>query len=124
MIQALHAILGTPGDTTKVTILYASSTADEILAKETLDAWAAQFPSRLTIVHVLSREPADSDWAGQRGHIDKPLMERYFPKPSSNCMIFVCGPELSGWYDTFSGSWDADHVTGLLGDMGYTNEMV
>merc|ERR1712137_866823 len=39
MIQAMHAVLGTPEDDTPVVVLYGSQTSDNILAKETLDAW-------------------------------------------------------------------------------------
>ena len=43
MLQALHALLGTPGDATVVDLVYGSKTeADpDILARGTLDAWAA-----------------------------------------------------------------------------------
>ena len=41
MIQALHAILGTEGSGTQVKMIYGSRTEDDILAKDTVDAWAA-----------------------------------------------------------------------------------
>ena len=44
MIQALHAILGSAGDETEVTMLYGSKTVNDILAKETLDAWCESSP--------------------------------------------------------------------------------
>lgn len=66
MIQALHAILGTKGDVTRVTLLYGSRTADGILGKDMLDRWAELFPSRLNVVYVLSNEGSDSSWQGAR----------------------------------------------------------
>ena len=41
MIQALHAILGTDGNGRQVKMIYGNRTEDDILAKETIDAWAA-----------------------------------------------------------------------------------
>ena len=41
MIQALHAILGTEGNSTHVKMIYANRTEQDILAKDTIDAWAA-----------------------------------------------------------------------------------
>ena len=38
---ALHALLGTAGDETEVTLLYSSKTEEDILARAALDAWAA-----------------------------------------------------------------------------------
>jgi cytochrome-b5 reductase len=122
MIQALHAVLGTPGDDTSITMLYASRTLEDILAKQTLDAWSVDYAHQLRVVHVLSREPSSSDWQGLRGHINRTHIEAYFPPPSSDCKIFVCGT--SGFYDTYSGPRQADEVTGLLGDMGYSPEQV
>merc|ERR1719401_220672 len=49
MIQALHCVLGTAGDTSKVSMLYGSKTSNEILAKETLDAWTASFADRFQV---------------------------------------------------------------------------
>ena len=42
--KALHAILGSAGDETEVTMLYGSRTATDVLAKETLDAWCEPSP--------------------------------------------------------------------------------
>merc|ERR1719343_1685991 len=47
MIQALHCVLGTKEDTSKVSMLYGSKTSKEILAKQTLDAWTRKHPDRL-----------------------------------------------------------------------------
>ena len=55
--QALHAILGTPGDTTAVSVLYGNRSQSDILVHETLQNWQEQFPDRLTVAHVLSDEP-------------------------------------------------------------------
>merc|ERR1740138_1608781 len=46
MIQALHCVLGNKDDTSKVAMLYGSKTSKEILAQETLDAWASAYPDR------------------------------------------------------------------------------
>ena len=75
MLQALHAILGTPGDRTRVTLLYSNRAQSDILARATLEAWQAEHPRRLDVVHTLKREPADSGCAGARGRIDKALLQ-------------------------------------------------
>lgn len=55
MIQALHALLGTEGDTTKVTMLYGNRSQKDILAKLTLDLWSSKFSHRFSVEHILSR---------------------------------------------------------------------
>merc|ERR1712134_229146 len=92
MIQALHAILGTTDDKTEVTMLYGSRSVDDVLAKATLDDWCSVHGSRLKVVHVLSHEPTDSKWDGERGFISKSLCEKHLPQAGSGGLVFVCGP--------------------------------
>merc|ERR1719401_1024949 len=127
MIQALHVSLGTEGDTSKVSMVYGSKTAEEILAKETLDAWTASCPDRFKVTHVLSEEPSESSWDGARGFINKELIEANLPKPESDCVIFICGPP--PLYTALSGPRDPpgqppSELAGLLKEMGYRTEQV
>jgi len=127
MIQALHCILGTKEDTSTVAMLYGSKTSGEILGKETLDSWAASRPDRFKVTHVLSEEPVDGTWAGGRGFITKEMIETNFPKPDSDCLIFVCGPP--PLYNVFSGPRDApgqppSELAGVLKQMGYRTDQV
>jgi|EP00427_Karlodinium_veneficum_P024887 cytochrome-b5 reductase len=128
MIQALHCVLGSSGDTSKVAMLYGSKTSKEILAKETLDAWTASYGDRFQVTHVLSEEPAEgSSWTGARGFITREMIEANFPKPESDCLIFVCGPP--PLYTIFSGPRDPpgqppSELTGILKEMGYKTEQV
>jgi cytochrome-b5 reductase len=128
MIQALHCVLGTNEDTSKVSVLYASKTSNEILAKETLDAWTASCADRFHVTHVLSREPTEgSSWTGARGHITREMIEANFPPPESDCLIFVCGPQ--PLYTAFSGPRDPpgappSELAGILKEIGYKTEQV
>lgn len=128
MIQALHVLLGTSGDTATVGMVYGSKTSKDILAKETLDAWTATYPERLKVTHVLSDEPAEgSSWDGARGFINRELIAANLPSPDSECLIFICGPP--PMYTALSGPRDApgappSELAGLLKEMGYTTEQV
>merc|ERR1711972_1241355 len=62
MIQALHAILGTADDTTKVVMLFGNKTQADILCKDLLDSWEKAFPARFKVVHVLSAAGDDASW--------------------------------------------------------------
>lgn len=122
MIQALHALLGNKKDQTEIAILYGSKTYDTILARSLLDKWSSDY-ARLTITHVLSQEPEDSKWDGERGRISKDLVEKTFPEPSGDMKVFVCGPP--SMYDTFCGPRDKkDEITGILADLGYSPDNV
>jgi cytochrome-b5 reductase len=127
-IQALHCLLGTSDDNSKVSMVYGSKTSEDILAKDTLDAWEASHPDRLKVTHVLSREPSEgSSWTGARGHITREVLEATLPKPDSDCLIFICGPP--AMYASLSGPRDKPgqprcELAGVLKEMGYRTEQV
>ena len=123
MIQALHAILGTADDTTAVSMLYASKVKEDILAEETLEAWAASSEGRFTCKHVLSKEPEESSWTGARGLISRALIEEHIPSPADDVVIFVCGPP--GMYESLCGPRnEPQELKGILAEMGYTAAQV
>merc|ERR1712137_1431186 len=94
MVQALHAILGdSKSEISVVSMLYGSRVSTDILGKELLDEWSKDKSNRLDVTHVLSHEPEDSDWKGERGFIGKDLISSKFPAPNDKeSIIFVCGP--------------------------------
>jgi NAD(P)H-flavin reductase len=125
MIQALHAILGSSSDSPKpkVTMLYGSRVSSDILGQELLQQWSKDDPEHLQVIDVLSHEPDDSEWKGERGFIDQAKIEKYFPKPSDEkFIIFICGPP--PMYDFLSGPREEKEVKGLLGKMGYNADQV
>lgn len=123
MIQALHAILGSAGDTTKVSMIFGNKTQDDILGRELLDTWAANSKDgRFTVTHVLSNAQGDSSWQGEKGFISRELIQKCTPASYANPLIMVCGPP--AMYDALCGPRDVKDVTGILGQIGYTPEQV
>ncbi|KAL7539263.1 hypothetical protein ACHAWF_006356 [Thalassiosira exigua] len=129
MIQALHAILGDgPEDqksaTEEVSLLYGSRNRNDVLGGEMLDRWAEVHKGKFRRVDVLSHEPDDSDYAGERGFVDKEKIAKYLPPPSlgEDVVIFVCGPPIM--YQLLCGPRNETEVTGVLGEMGYTANQV
>lgn len=122
MLQALHALLGTPSDHSRTTVLYSSKSQADILARDTLDAWAAQHPHRLRVHHTLTREPEGTGWTGRRGRIDAALLSEHLPPPSEDVLIFVCGPPQM--YDTLCGPRTDEQLSGLLAQMGYRADQI
>jgi len=129
MIQALHAVLGSTEQQQqqqqqqqRVSMLYGSRHSGDILGKELLDAWEARSSDQLEVTHVLSNEPEDSEWKGERGFITKDLLRDKLPSPEEDAIIFVCGPPVM--YDIFCGPRTDPEVTGVLQELGYTKEQV
>eukprot|EP00448_Togula_jolla_P008946 CAMPEP_0170599696 /NCGR_PEP_ID=MMETSP0224-20130122/16939_1 /TAXON_ID=285029 /ORGANISM="Togula jolla, Strain CCCM 725" /LENGTH=277 /DNA_ID=CAMNT_0010924373 /DNA_START=39 /DNA_END=872 /DNA_ORIENTATION=+ len=118
MIQALHAVLGTPGDTTKVTMIFGNKKPEDILCKELLDSWSKEFPDRLKVVHVLSDAGEDASWTGPKGFIDQKLLSEHCAPASEDVMVMVCGPP--PMYNALCGPRDKpEELTGTLSDLGF-----
>ena len=110
MLQALHAILGTSGDETEVSLVYGSKTSEGILAKDTLHDWEAEEPWRFKVTHVLG------------DNIGEDHIKRHMPSPEEDCVLFVCGPDLM--YNALCGPRGDPEVTGLLKKLGYSKSQV
>lgn len=75
-------------DQRPVTYFYGARTQKDLIYADELRAIAAAHPW-FTFVPVLSREPKDSGWAGERGHIPD-AMARMFPDASRH-EAYLCG---------------------------------
>lgn len=129
MIQALHAVLGEglevqQSATEEVSFLYGSRNKNDILGGEMLAKWAKQHDGKFKHVDVLSHEPDDSDYTGERGFIDKEKIAKYLPPASlgDDVIIFVCGPPVM--YNFLCGPRNEIEVTGTLGELGYSSKQV
>lgn len=76
------------GDTRPVWLFHAARDEDDLIARETLDALAAD--PGVTLVPVLSR-PGDG-WTGERGRLDDDLLRRHLPADTAGLHAYVCGP--------------------------------
>ncbi len=69
----------------RLTILYGSVKADDIVLKDELDAVCAACPD-VKVVHILSDEPA---WEGEKGFVTKEIIAKY---AGENPTYLFCGP--------------------------------
>lgn len=88
-MMSIVRTLADTGSDTPVWLLNANDTSGDMVYVEELEDLTRTLP--LEIVHVLS-EPTAS-WAGEDGHIDKPLLDRHLPRPRrEELQYYVCGP--------------------------------
>jgi predicted ferric reductase len=76
-------------ETRPVTLIYANDRFDDVLFREDLAELAGRLPLR--VVHVI-REP-DPGWTGERGLVDRAILDRVLPPERRLLTCFVCGPE-------------------------------
>jgi len=129
MIQALYPLLETPGDTTKVRLLYGNLTPDDIMLKSELDKLASDHADRFEVIYVVGREDFDDTavesygWQGEVGWIDEEKISRLAFPPSPGTAVWVCG--VDDMYVSLAGSRMKPLAPGsVLHNLGYTDEMV
>ncbi|KAD2106526.1 hypothetical protein E3N88_40877 [Mikania micrantha] len=123
MLQVIEAILKNPDDNTKVSLIYANVSPDDILLKKKLDMLAASHPN-LKVFYTV--DSPSKYWVGGTGYISKDMASKGLPAPSEDTLILVCGPP--GMMEHVSGGkakdWSQGEVSGVLKELGYTEDMV
>ncbi|CAN8100899.1 unnamed protein product [Discula destructiva] len=125
MHQLCRAIFKNPEDKTKVTLVFANVTEEDILLKKEFQELENTYPQRFRAFYVLDKPPAE--WSGGKGFITKELLKTVLPEPKAeNIKIFVCGPP--PMYKAISGAkvspQDQGELSGALAELGYTKDQV
>ncbi|KAH7301305.1 hypothetical protein KP509_23G019400 [Ceratopteris richardii] len=92
MFQVSRAVLENPKDSTKIYLIYANVTYEDILLKEELDNFHRKYPGRFSVHYVLEKPP--NDWEGSVGYISKELIQSFCPAPSPDIQMLRCGPPM------------------------------
>merc|ERR1712144_169839 len=113
MLQVAEAILNNPEDKTKVSLIFANVTEGDIILRKELDVY-----------YVLDKP--GSFWRGGKGYVTAEMLKQKMPPPSSDGMVFVCGPP--PMMEVISGNKAPDksqgELKGLLKTLGYTSDQV
>jgi len=125
MYQLARAIFNNPEDKTKVTLVFANVTEEDILLKKEFEHLENTYPQRFRAFYVLDKPP--KEWKGGKGFVSKELLKTVLPEPKSeNIKVFVCGPP--GMYNAISGAKkspsDQGELDGSLKELGYTKDQV
>lgn len=126
MYQLARAIFSNPEDKTKVTLVFANVSEEDILLKKEFEHLENTYPQRFRAFYVLDKAP--KEWKGNTGYITKELLKQVLPEPKSeNIKIFVCGPPpmykaISGVKKSPSDQGELDGS--LLEKLGYSKDQV
>ncbi|CAD6232715.1 unnamed protein product [Miscanthus lutarioriparius] len=86
MFQVTRAILENPKDNTKVHLIYANVTYEDILLKEELDSMAKNYPDRFKIYYVLNQPP--EVWDSGVGFVSKEMIQTHCPEPAADIQSY------------------------------------
>ncbi|KAJ0623593.1 Nitrate reductase [NADH] [Helianthus annuus] len=71
--QVMQAILKDPEDDTKMYVVYANRTEDDILLRDELDAWAEKYQDRVKVWYVVQKSIREG-WKCSEGFITEEIM--------------------------------------------------
>jgi len=90
MLQIIRAVLKSPLDNTRLSLIYANVNDSDILLKKELDELAAAHPSRFRVFYVLNVPP--TGWEGGVGFVSKEQIQLYLFPAGDDCKTLLCGP--------------------------------
>jgi len=77
------------------------------------------------VVHY-TVDQSDDQWKGEKGQIQKDMLQKYLPSASKENLVFVCGPP--SMMEAISGTKTPDKkqgpLSGMLKELGYSEENV
>jgi nitrate reductase (NAD(P)H) len=92
-MQIAAEILRHPLDLTKISLIFACRSEDDLLMRSTLDSWATKFPEKFKIHYILS-DCWPKDWKYSSGFVNKTLFEKELYPASDDCYNLMCGPPI------------------------------
>jgi len=126
MLQVAQRVLANPDDQTKVSLIFANVSEDDILLREKIDELAAEHPEQLRVHYTLDHPPPG--WRGGRGYVSKAMLREYMPDPLLGRLakVLVCGPP--GMVRHLAGELPKKGAQGELGgalrEMGFEADQV
>jgi cytochrome-b5 reductase len=88
--QIIRAICEDPEDNTKVSLLYANHTEEDILLRGELALLQYKFPSKLSVWYMLSSPPEECQYG--QGRVTRDTIREKLAAPSSDSKVHLCGP--------------------------------
>ena len=116
--QLIQGILNNPSDKTKISLVFGVNTEQDLLLRDELEQYRAQFPERFEFVYTVSH-PEGSDSSVRKGYVTEELLRDVVDSAKENTHVFVCGPP--GMEDTLVGS---KKTPGTLGRLGFSPDQI
>jgi len=90
MLQLIRAVLADAEDKTKLKLLYANQTENDILLRDELEDYRDKYPSRFSLWYTVDKSSAN--WQYSTGFVNDTVIKDHLYGPSDDTMVFMCGP--------------------------------
>nr|XP_038941103.1 NADH-cytochrome b5 reductase 2 isoform X3 [Rattus norvegicus]XP_038941107.1 NADH-cytochrome b5 reductase 2 isoform X3 [Rattus norvegicus] len=112
MLQLIRHITKDTSDGTRMSLLFANQTEEDILLRKELEEVATTHQNQFSLWYTLDRPP--SGWEYSSGFITADMIKEHLPPPGEATLILVCGPPPL--------IQEAAHPS--LEQLGYTKDMI
>lgn len=127
--QLTNAILRNPDDKTKLVLVYANNTEQDILLRSEFDELEMKYPGRFSATYTVNKASSEKDAKVRVGYVTKEMLMDAMPNREGEkaVKVLVSGPppmteSVAGAKGGFG--WTQGSVGGILKEMGYTKEDV
>ncbi|XP_006508011.1 NADH-cytochrome b5 reductase 2 isoform X2 [Mus musculus] len=90
MLQLIRHITKDTSDETRMSLLFANQTEEDILLRKELEEVATTHHKQFNLWYTLDRPP--SDWKYSSGFVSADMIKEHLPPPGEDTLILVCGP--------------------------------
>ena len=90
MLQIIKAILKDKDDDTKMSLLFANQTEDDILLREELERVEKENSDQFSLWYTLDR-PTEN-WKYSKGFVNDKMIDEHLPKAKESSVVLMCGP--------------------------------
>ncbi|XP_049540127.1 NADH-cytochrome b5 reductase 2 isoform X1 [Anopheles darlingi] len=91
MLQLVREVLKhSDTDKTKLSLIFANQTEDDILLKPELDELAARYPEQFKLWYTLDRPKPE--WTQGKGFVSDEMIKAQLFPPSPSALVLMCGP--------------------------------
>ena len=90
MLQIIRAILKNPKDNTKIYLLFANQTEEDILLRKELEQIVKSHKNQFSLWYTLDRP--GNGWNYSTGFINEQMISEHLPKCSEESVVLMCGP--------------------------------
>eukprot|EP00467_Chlorarachnion_reptans_P002830 CAMPEP_0114506276 /NCGR_PEP_ID=MMETSP0109-20121206/11339_1 /TAXON_ID=29199 /ORGANISM="Chlorarachnion reptans, Strain CCCM449" /LENGTH=293 /DNA_ID=CAMNT_0001684849 /DNA_START=137 /DNA_END=1018 /DNA_ORIENTATION=- len=97
MLQLIQEIVQDPEDNTKIYLLFANKSVDDILVRDYLEKakkQATKAGKTFNLWYTVDKAPKDIDWKYSEGFVSKDMIAKHMPSPGENPVMLFCGPPI------------------------------
>jgi len=91
MYQLIKDICKHPEDETKLQLLFANQSENDILLREELDQFRENYSTKFDRWYTIDKS-VESDWKYDIGFVNEDMIVKHLPPPGEDTLILMCGP--------------------------------